>query len=256
MAKTAPMSSFTPYTPKVSHRTIGRSYGDVGTGKTTFWLTGPKPVFMQSLDKGLEGTADQLMADGRLSPDDLRVADYDWHPGGEDFDQDYAIALRDRFIRDYEYALDNGARTIIWDKETDVWELFRYAEFGAPNDAPKNYAALNQRYIATINKVKAYDASLGLIQSLGDDWGETGAINPRTGKKTFGKLGTRSARGFDRLDELVFVNILHRREGGEFFLDISKCRQNKDLQDQTIQVSGFGEFGTLLIPGSTEEDWA
>ena len=254
--KSEPTHSFRPVSFATRHRTIGRSVGEVGTGKTRFWLTGPKPIFMQSLDKGLEGTVDQLFREGLItSADDVQVADYDWHPGSEDFSQDYAIELRERLIADYHYALDAGARTIVWDKEGDIWQLFRYAEFGGPSEAPKDYAQLNQRYIAIINKAKSYDVSLGLIQSFQDEWGQTGAISRATGKKQFGKTGNRIAWGFDRLEELVFVNITHRREEGEFYLDVGKCRQNTELQDQTIPGGTFAEFGTLLIPESDMEDW-
>ena len=123
---------------------------------------------MQSLDKGLEGTLDQLIRNGDVAAEDIQVADYDWHPGSEDFSQDYAIELRERVIADYFFALKAEARAVVWDKESDIWQLFRYAEFGAPTDAPKDYQKLNQRYMAIINKSKEYDVSLGLVQSLSD----------------------------------------------------------------------------------------
>jgi hypothetical protein len=252
----ASKSSFAPVATKIRHRTIGRSYGEVGTGKTRFWLLAPKPLYIQSLDKGLEGTIDQLIREGLIRADDVHVADYDWHPGSDDFSQSYAVNLRDRLIADHNFALENEARTIVWDKESDIWELFRYAEFGSPNDTPKDYQKLNQRYMAIINKVKGYDASLGLIQSMKDKWGLTGEVNQRTGKKSFGKTGEREAWGFDRLEEQVFVNICHRREDGEFFLDIGKCRQNTALQDQTLPATTFADFGMMLIEGSNESDWA
>lgn len=256
---TAPTSSFQPLQAETLYRTIARSSGEVGSGKTRFWLTAPKPLYMQSLDKGLEGTVNQLMAEGLLDASDIHIAEYDWHPGSEDFSQEYAENLRDRLINDYHVALDLG-RTVVWDKESDIWELFRYAAFGKPNEAPKDYAKLNQRYLALINKAKGYDVSLGLIQSMKDAWGS--AINPQTGKKQPVKLGYRVPWGFDRLDEAVFLELHHRREkaadGGasDFIIEVGKSRQNTAIQDQSFPGGlTFPQFGTLLLEGSTEEDW-
>lgn len=261
--------SFKPVTKNILYRTIARSAGEVGSGKTYFWLTAPKPVFVHSIDQGLEGVVEQLMNRGYINEGDVQVAEYDWCPGDIEFKklrnmkesetmdlQDLAIARRDQLIANHFYALESGARTIVYDKESDVWQLFRYAEFGAPNDNPKNYDELNQRYIALINAVKSYDCSLGLIQSVKDEWGAFGEVNKSTGRRGLAKSGRRVAWGFDRLDELVFMDIEHIRRDGEFFLKIGKCRQNSNLQDQEVPATTFAEFGTLLIDGSTEDDWA
>lgn len=240
------------------YRTIIRATGEVGTGKTRFGLTGPEPLLYQSLDKGLEGIIEEFVEVGKT----IYVRDYNWHPGTEGFSQEYASQLRDEFIVDYEFALEHGARLIVWDKETDVWEMFRYAEFGRPNDAPKDYAKLNQRYIALVNRVKNYEASLVLIQAMKDEWGQSGPISGTTGKRTLMKSGVRIPTGYGRIDEIVFVELHFRREAGEFYLDVGKCRQNSALQDQTLSSSDmpsgvitFADFGQLLMPGSAEADW-
>lgn len=245
-------STFAPLTATTLYRTIARSSGEVGSGKTRFWLTAPKPLYLMSLDKGTEGVVDQLLQEGLVEAGDIQLAEYDWHPGSEDFSQEYAQALRDRLVADYYFALDAG-RTVVWDKESDIWEMFRYAEFGAPNTAPKDYAKLNQRYLALINKAKGYDVNFVLIQSMKDDWGSQ--INAKTGVKQAVKLSTRSAWGFDRLDEAVFLELHHRRDKGEFFIDVGKSRQNTGMQDQTYPGMTFAEFGTMLITGSEEDQW-
>jgi len=233
--------------------------GPVGTGKTRYGLTAPDPLFALSFDKGLEGVVEEFVEAGKR----IQVADYDWHPGTEDFSQAYAQQLRDQVIRDYEYALAN-ARSILVDKETDLWELFRYAEFGRPNESPKDYVKLNQRYKAFINAAKKTDVNLVLIDSMKDDWGTVGAINSTTGKRSLTKIGTQSRRGFDALDELVYVETEFAREpstdpeapGAVFYIDVKKCRQNSALQEQRFESMTFSEFGTLLIPGSSIEDWS
>lgn len=238
-------------------RTIWLASGEVGTGKTRFGLTGPQPVFVQSLDKGLEGVVEELVADGK----EIYYREYDWAPEeGQEFSQEKAIELRESILADFNHAL-KYARTILWDKETDIREVFQYAEFGSPmGNNIKDYAKLNQRYFNLINHVKSVPGvSFGLIQSMKDEWvvGDSGKVNPNTGemKKSFNKSGRRIKAGYERLDELVMTELHFRRENGEFFIDIGKCRQNSQLMDQSILAMSLGEFGQLLVPGSTAEDW-
>lgn len=235
----------------LKNRIIARSVGDYGTGKTHFWLTAPGPIVFQSFDQGLEGVA--LAEYGKK---DIYPIEYEWSPT-EDLSQDEARELRDKFIEDFQYALEH-ARTIIWDKETDVWELFRYAEFGAPNDAPRNYPQLNQRYRKVINMAKPRDVNFGLIQDLKEKWMTVKK------KKSSGEVvesgapsGEMTASGFKELGGLVHVNLVHRREGGKFLIDVGKTRGPgaSDIQDATVENLSFSEFAQLVFPGTSEEDW-
>jgi hypothetical protein len=216
------------------------------------------------MDKGLEGTVDQVLAE---FPDkEIYFKEYDWNAQADDFSQEYAISIRDQILADFAYGLKH-ARTLLWDKETDIREVFQYAEFGSPTAGNvKDYGKLNQRYFNLINSAKSVPhVNFGLIQSMKDEWivNETGEINPNTGKKksSFKKSGRRIKAGFDRLDELVMTELHFRRERGqnggpaEFYIDVGKCRQNTALQDQTFPGMAFQEFGTLLVPGTTVESW-
>lgn len=240
-------SRFTKAVTVPKHRIIGASHGEVGTGKTSFWLGAPGPIVVMSLDKGLEGVVE------RYPDKDIYVSEYDWTPTDE-LDQDAAIALRDKFIEDYEFALQR-ARTVIWDKETNIWELFRYAEFGEPNDAPRNYPKLNQRYRKYLQMAKATDVNFGCIQSMKDKW-ETRQKKDGSGPQGF-NTGQRVRQGFSELDELVYFDLRHRREGGVFYLDIGKAHGPAalDLQDETLESTTFVDFAQLAFPGTSEDDW-
>lgn len=248
-----PLTKFKKADSERRCRTIGLSCGEVGVGKTSFWLSAPGPILVQSLDKGLEGIIEKHAQAGK----DIYFEEYDWSAGKEDFSQDYAVEIRDKIMEDFVIALEH-ARTVLWDKETNIWEVFRYAEFGGPTDAPKDYAKLNQRYINLVNLAKEGTINFGLIQSMKNEWGSY--TNPNTGKKSGAPTGQRIPVGFSQANELVYVEMLHRREAvkdsvSEFYFDIGKCRQNTALQDQTFPASTFAEFGQLLIEGSEEGDW-
>jgi hypothetical protein len=190
------------------------------------------------------------------STKDIYVAEYEWSPT-DDLSQEEAVVIRDRFIEDFEDAITH-ARTIIWDKETQVWELFRYAEFGAPNDAPKNYAALYQRYRRIINMPKALDLNFGMIQGMKSPWvTETDT----RGKSKLSKTKDRVRKGMDEIEELVHINVEHYVEilptGPRFMQRTGKMRGPgaRDMQYREMESVTFAEFGQLLFPDSDESDW-
>lgn len=235
----------------IKHRLIARSFGEVGTGKTHFWLTAPGPIVVQSLDQGLEGVALDEYAKKDIYP-----IEYDWSPTG-DTSQDEAEELCKQFVEDYEYALKH-ARTILWDKETDVWELFRYAEFGEPNDAPRNYPKLNQRYRKVVNMAKATDVNFGLIEGMKDEW-VTVKKRKASGEtvESGAASGRRKSAGFGELDGIVHLNLFHERKDGHMILNVGKARGpgGFEIQDQAFTDLSFAEFASLVFPDTESTDW-
>lgn len=233
-------------------RIIGLSYGEEGTAKTSFWLSAPGPIVVQSFDKGLEGVIEEFQ-----EQKEILVKEYEWAPT-EELSKEDAEGIRDEFIADYEAAIQN-ARTVVWDKETLVWELFRYAEFGAPNDAPRNYPALNQRYRKYLNMAKATDANFGIIQSLKDEW-VSKAKSDGSGTKGF-NTGKRVPQGFGEAKEIVHVVLSHVRRDGTFYYTVGKSRGpgSPSAQDIEFEIpdkfTAFKEFGQILFPDSADEDW-
>jgi hypothetical protein len=236
-------------------RIIGLSYGEVGTAKTSFWLGGPGPIAYFGFDAGLEGVVEAFQEDK-----DILVKEYEWNPT-EDTSKEDAEALRDEFLEDYEAALQ-GARTVIIDKGTQLWEIMRYAEFGAMNDAPRNYPMLNQKMRKIINAPKALDINFGIIDGMKDQWVTKG----KEGGGTKGvNTGARVRKGFDEAEELVHVTLFHERVDGEFRYTVGKSRGpgGHNVQDQTFTIENdvdamkeaFRTFAQLVFPDSDESDW-
>lgn len=246
-------------TPK--HRTVATIDGEVGAGKTYFGFTGPAPVVSFNIDQGTEGVVEQFRKDGK----EIYEETYVWIPGDpDDVDeektadlQELAIELRNKFEKDFAYAIANGARTLVVDTESRFWQMYRYAEFGSPKgDNPRDFDEVNQRFEAFINKAKAADVNLLLMRSMKDKWGMNGKPNPKTGKKSFGKSG-REVWGYEHLPGLVFMELtfVYDEDEKEYKIKIGKCRHNVSMQFDTIPRCSFAELGTLLIEGSTEDQW-
>jgi len=268
MAKAAevvynPAASFDLAESDRFYRSIIRVAGERGTGKSRLIFTGKEPIFHFSFDQGDEGVIESF-----AETKEIRVRNYDWDPGKRDFSQDYAVDLRNQYEADLAYAIKQGAGTIGIDKETDLWLLYRYAEFGGPSDAPKNYEELNRRYISMVNSVKkARGTNLILVQGMKDEWGTVvEVVNGQKKKKPY-QTGRRVPSGFDRIDEIVFAEIMTHRtrvEGAnkfwfdfkaDFDPEFGKCRQNAALSGQRLPAMPLHELGSFLIDGSEPEEW-
>lgn len=226
-------------------RLIIASVGGPGSGKTQFALTAPGPIVLQSLDWGHEGVIDKFH-----DKKEIRVVDYDWSPSKEDEQtdgfKDKAIEMRDRFIADYLVACQ-FARSVIWDKETDVWNLFRYAEFGTPKaDVPRDFDRVNQLMRKYVNWPKKLAINMCFIEDVRDEWVSQ---NKKSG-------GVKRA-GFRELEGLVHVDLFHYREGGKFYTTVNKARGagSDTVQDKTFENLSFQMLGMMIFPDSDDSDW-
>jgi hypothetical protein len=228
--------------------------GEVGSGKTTWWLGAPGPIVFQTLDLGLEGVV-EAHADSK----DIYIATYDiGQTIGESFTHSKAQEAAQKFIEDFEQAIQS-ARTIVWDRETDVFSLFQYAEFGT-DDAygaapPKDWDKLKGRIRRMVAMAKASDVNFGLIQGMRNEW--VPQINKKTGAKAAGQSGKRIAAGMDDIDALVHTNLYHERNGKDFSITIGKSRGpgGFSIQDETFTNCSFVELATLIYPETEPEMW-
>lgn len=268
MAKPAPITRFSRFsqaTDEVRKRIIANSAGEVGSGKTEWWLGAPAPIVILTMDQGLEGVIEPFAREK-----EIYVATYDLgltpKEEGDDspteLDQDTAIEMRNKYILDYESAIRDGARTVIQDRETDFWYLCSYAEFGDPKTGnPKDWDALKNVQRRLIAMAKASDINLGIIQGMKNEW--VSQVNKKTGTKGITQSGVRIPAGHDDVDALMHINILHTRKDvpGEpptFGLTIGKARGpgSGSVQGQTIEPSvTFVEFAQLVFPDSDESSW-
>lgn len=223
-------------------RLIGCSTGTYGTGRTHFWLTGKGPIGILSLDKGLEGVVEQFQ---EKKP--IYFKEYDWAPTDQTFSQEDAIKLRDELVKDF-YHLCEHANTVVIDKENDIWELFRYAEFGEPSERPAKYAALNQRYKKFLNHPKSLTINAGYITDLKEKW-------VSAGQKSDGEM---KVAGFSGIEGIVHVTMYHERLGeGKFRVTVGKSRgpAATDLQEKSFDNLDIPTLGMMLYPDSDTPDW-
>lgn len=261
MAKVAKTSSLSnvvePVTRGKHHRDIAKISGEVGSGKTFYALTAPGPTVVFNIDRGLEG----VVENEEFAEKDIYQHVIDWSPGETEDDDDLmstAIKLRDEFRSKLREVLAAGARSIIVDTESRLWEIYRYAEWGTATGNLRDFAKLNQRYEDFINVVKSSEANLFLIQSMKDNWNMKGEAWRVEGRKVWGYEHLASAVMTEmhfRLDDDVPVDESNEDPNYRYVVDIGKCRHNLKLQHTTQPRMSFPQMGRLMIPGSKKADW-
>lgn len=252
--------NFNPVADTIPYRLIWRSHGLEKTGKDHFGLTAPGPIAIHSFDIGLEGVVEKFLKPP-FSPKEIYAIEYEYE-AGKTTKQD-AEDLRDRFIEDFHVALKR-ARTIIIDTETEVWEVYRHAEFGTnqqgvATDAPKDYVKLNNSYRDMIQLAYDTGVNLQLIQKVKEKWISVKEVDRQTGiaRMKPHNTGEVEPTGFKELGYLVQMNVRHTwdREHG-FGIEIQNCRQNMDLAGETFYNMSFPELAQVVFPESGEDDWA
>jgi hypothetical protein len=249
MAKARDVGNFGSLGAKLKNRIVWRSWGKDKTGKNHFGYTAPGPIFGQYFDPGgYEGVAEKFVngtvqmpdSDECYPPKDIMGCVYRFNKAS--MDQERAIELRDQFIDDYEKAL-TLARTIQWD-ETEVWELFRFAEFGRESAKGQNYGPINGNYRYLLQC--GYDAgvNLQLIQKVKETW------------KNDKPSGEYAPMGFKEANYIVQANLEHSWSKADGFgIEVVNCRQNMALAGDQFFNMDFSTFAQMVYPDSAPEDW-
>lgn len=244
MATAKKTDRFTLLSAEAPRRLIVKSWGREKSGKTHFGLTMPGPIYGLYFDPGgIEGVAQKFLAPP-LGPKVIRSVQYRFNKKRNT--QEDAIALKEQFLDDYEAALNSDARSLQID-ETELYELFRFAEWGRESARGREYGPLNGEYRGLLQD--AYDAgkNLQLIQKVKESWVDdkpTGEMIPS---------------GFKLAGNIVQTDLAHAWElvDGKpvFRTQVTFCRQNMQLAGQEFTDLDFQTLGQLVYPDSDESEW-
>lgn len=263
MAKTQPndWGRFQIAVPDENIRNIvGASEGLAGSGKTRFWFTAPDPIAYFQFDPGgRKGTREQIAQD--FPGKEIRYIDYcpDFNIGKlpKEDRVSRAIEVLGQFQEDWDVAI-RKARTLIIDREPDLWEMVRYAHDEVDSPDPKSFHELNLMLKGWIQDAETNGKNLGLIRGLKDTWGVTGISN--SGKKQQGFTGILKADGNKYIPDWVQLNMRHRwdNDSREFKVQIlEKCRLGNAVDLMGTEYGGmdFLTLATILYPESEPSEW-
>lgn len=245
--KAADWGRFATISQDVKYRMVYRSYGPEKSGKNHFGFTMPGPIAILSFDIGLEGTVEKFLREGK----DVRFIEYEFSKG--DCSQEAAQVMCDQLEEDFGLAL-KVARSIIIDTETELWDLYRYAEHGINNQgvstsAPKDYVKLNSRYRDLIQRAYDGEVNLQLIQKVKERWktNEKGSPVPS---------GVFEPSGFKEAGYIVQASLRHSWSKDEGFgIEVMNCRQNMGLAAETFYGTTFPELATMVFGEESDGSW-
>lgn len=240
-----------------------------GSGKTTWALTAPKPLFYMSTDFGDEGiiqkASGQILRPKRKDykldiPHDYRafVEKQETSEARQQREGKLANFVHEQFYvpfyTDYEKAIKAGVRTVVWDNAVDVWEYTRLSVYGrnATNrDDLKSEA--NAKFREMVRLANVHGIVLIMIQHLKykfeSYYDANGNVKWRQSQTEF------EMQGFDKAPFLVTSTLWSKfTPPGTFELTVKKCRDNAALVGQTLPANDFETTMAVMIP--SVEDWS
>jgi len=243
--------------------------GPAGSGKTHFLLSAPGPVVVH-LFNDFDGVS--LIKDKpEFAGKNIKWVNYDFNPSRildpDEYTQttkrtDAALAELERFHKNYVISLRNF-RTVGIDKDEALWELIRYARFGAMTTRPNKYYEPNLEFAGIFHDASKAGVNLGILRGMKEKWG---LVNG-----DLKGLGINEPRGQKVVSEKVHVNLAHHwsAEEKEFKITIAPpSNGQKDDEGPKLRVGNaaeligqeFGNFDFLqlamaIYPESSPGDW-
>lgn len=245
------------------------------TWKTRLALTAPGPIAYHGIDTGSEGPLQDARDAGKVIfpmfhsydlPLELRkvpkfppnrIVEGKSIPSAEEiaFYEERALWVRtncwERFETANDAAIAAGARTIIWDTETEVWEMKRLAAFGKLLQNPQVfYPKVNGEYKEFLRRLADADVNLILIRQL---------------KEKFDSPGVYVPQGMGKIDFVVDIalemkSIPSVKVGGEirpqkYRATVLSARQARGKEGTTFDNPTFPELCGVLKPAVDADAW-
>lgn len=266
-----PFAHYAQASAEPKPRIIAKIAGEIGSGKTDFALGAPDPIVVHTFDQGTEGVVENYVKQGKR----IYLAQYDLGVEvGQEITHEMVVKVRDEFIANFERDI-RVARTVIIDRESDLWGYHVFAETGTDDKfaaaKPKEWPKIKAKLRRLTSMAKAADLNLIYIQGMRNEWGKS--INKNTGNETSTPTGGRLPDGMEEVEADVHINMLMHRvdvrdEPSRFFIRVGKSRGpgSRSVQGQTFEYVkpneetgdpgwGFKDFAQLVFPDSTEADW-
>ena len=235
----------------LKRRLICRVGGLEKEGKTHFALTAPAPIGAIDMDRGLEGVVEKFADEKDIYVKNLR--------GMPVQDQKDHEARWDAFEAAHRQLLaDTTIRSILWDTDTEAWEMARLAYFGKLTQIKSHhYGQVNAAFRKLIDEAFDADKNLILISRYKKQYVKK---NPASDDSVWN--GKYDAAGFNELASIVQVNLkakLIRGDDGSCIpsITIINCRQNMGMNGEVFEgeEACFSWVVAHIIEGTSPEEW-
>jgi len=225
-------------------------------GKTHFALTAPAPIFVLNIDRGLEGMVEKF---ARIK--EVYIS--------EDFRAMPSKTMEDNerrwkaIMSAYESALgDNSVRSILWDTDTEAWEIVRLAYLGKLRGQRElKYADVNSIFRKIIDMALAHDKNVIFTCRLRKQYVKTGEKS-QLGNDISAWNGKYEPAGFGEFGAIVQANLrakIRVDSSGKNIptVQIINCRQNMQMNGEVFEgdMATFPWIAANIVEGTSPEDW-
>jgi hypothetical protein len=235
--------------------------GETGTGKSTFVLDAPDPMFILNYDNGL-----RLILDNRLDEGWDHVVGIHTVKLPPTVNKDADKKLLEEAQKKYlAAAQDPDVRTLAIDTGKQLWEHVRRAVLGQLLQVPPIlYTGANATFKWFMETADYYKKNLIVTWPMGDEY--VGGKDKK-GNPIEIKSGKRVRSGKGDAEEMVELHIRMEKDinipevPDKFSLRILKCRPNTALEGEVIEgmlepeCLGFVGLAMKVFPASKRSEW-
>jgi hypothetical protein len=233
------------------HRLIIRVGGVDKSGKTHFALTAPAPISVINADRGLEGVVEKFASEKEI----YTTPNFRDMPSETEKEQEKRWkALYDCYWAALE---DKSTRSIVFDTDTEAWEIARLAELGRLEKVPPlKYTQLNRMFREMIDAAFTHDKNLILICKYKKQY-----VSRKDDDAMGSWNGKYEPAGFNDLPYIVQANLRTRMEVGDMgaqgTVEVVNCRQNMQMNGEVFEgeMASFPFVASMIIEGTTPEEW-
>jgi len=222
-------------------------------GKTHFGLTMPAPISVLNIDRGLEGVIEKFAREKEIHiSKDFRAMPSETMQDNE--------KRWDAIMSAYTEALeDSRTRSILYDTDTEAWEIARLAYLGKLVGVRElHYPEVNSIFRKVIDMALAHDKNVMFTCRLRKQYVRSKSAE---GKDSATWNGKYEESGFGEFGSIVQANLRAKivNEDGVNVptIRVINCRQNMQMNGEVFEgdMASFPWVAANIIEGTSPEDW-
>ncbi len=227
-------------------------YGDTGTGRTRLALTMPGPIGLAHTAEKIEGVVQQFSRTKKIRCVNFGGA----FSGSPQQIADKAGPIWNSMVTAWTDAIDNWARTVIMDTDSEGWEILRLARFGELTPRGRldhMYGPVNAEWRSLFKHFRAQERCS--VVSIGQTKNEYKDVI-RNGKPSSEPTGRTIRAGHKEQGFMSDVVIRTSKEDGTFRATIEKGWFAAETEGLTFENEDCRlPYILSVITGTDEKEW-
>ena len=230
--------------------------GEENTGKSTLMLQAPGPIGVMDYDLGMEGMAEDYVAE---TGKDIQTLPLQWQvtPGDKEKTAKDCEEVWRAAVQAMNHVLSSGKfRSLGIDTGSEMWELMRLARFGKLDRIKAHhYAPVNAEFQGQIKAYRDYETNVIMLHQLKEEYKTKVVQGSETGVPT----GNMIRAGFKQMKYIApnIVRCMRDDDEGVFGVKVLKAKRANHLVGMEFwgDDAAFPALATMMVPGTEEEYW-